>query len=255
MSRRFNHARCAAGGAVLGLVQRPTRWMVWLGLASVLVVSLGCENGLGVPATATSTPTQVPATEPPLAATSTPTQVPATEPPLAATSTPTQVPATEPPLAATSTPTQVPATEPPPAATSTPTQVPATEPPLAATSTPTQVPATEPTPAATSTPTPTPGPTATPTPPVVDADAFKRNPSEDFDTQKPGAHIDPTTIWSDGVTMWVLAYHTIYAYDMATKARVPGKDFGLRQSYETRGIWSDGVTMWVGDRDDRKIYA
>ena len=130
MSRRFGHARCAAGGAVLGLMQRPTRWMVWLALASVLVVSLACENGLGGPVTGTPTPTQVPATEPPLAATSTPTQVPATESPVAATSTPNQVPATEPPVAATSTPNQVPATGPPLAATSTPTQVPVTESPL-----------------------------------------------------------------------------------------------------------------------------
>ena len=56
MSRRFDHARCAAGSTVLGLMQRPPRWMVWLGLASVLVVGLACSNGQGGPAPATSTP-------------------------------------------------------------------------------------------------------------------------------------------------------------------------------------------------------
>ena len=73
MSCRFDHARFAVGSDVLGLVQRLPRRMVWLGLASVLVVSLGCVNGLGGPAAATSTPTLVPATEPPLTGTSTPT--------------------------------------------------------------------------------------------------------------------------------------------------------------------------------------
>ena len=95
--------------------------MVWLGLASVLVVSLACENGLGGPAAATSTPTEAPATALSAPATSTPTEVPATEPPPPpAISTPTQVPATEPPAPATSTPTQVPVTESSPPATSTP---------------------------------------------------------------------------------------------------------------------------------------
>ena len=77
----------------LGLMQRPTRWMVWLGLASVLVVSLACENGLGGPATGTSTPTQVPATEPPLAATATPILLPTATYTQTPVPTPTDTPA------------------------------------------------------------------------------------------------------------------------------------------------------------------
>ena len=50
----------------------------------------------------------------------------------------------------------------------------------------------------------------------------------------------------------------IYAYDMATKARVPGKDFDTLQAAGNilpLGIWSDGETMWVSDNLGGKIYA
>ena len=83
-----------------------------------------------------------------------------------------------------------------------------------------------------------------------------------------GFHIpdvyDPSAIWSDGVTMWVKEHDRIanwakfYAYDMATKARVPGKDFEIPEATgngNPSGIWSDGVTMWVTDYRDNKIYA
>ena len=77
------------------------------------------------------------------------------------------------------------------------------------------------------------------------------------------AKVEPEDIWSDGVTMWVLDGHEnkIYAYDMATQARVPGKDldFDKALSFYTwpASIWSDGATMWVGDnlQFDSKIYA
>lgn len=40
---------------------------------------------------------------------------------------------------------------------------------------------------------------------------------------------DPTGIWSDGNTMWVLDYvdNKIYAYDISTRSPVPSKDFTL----------------------------
>ena len=65
----------------------------------------------------------------------------------------------------------------------------------------------------------------------------------------------PHAIWSDGVTVGGEGLN-IYAYDMATKARVPGKDFETLRS-PGRSIWSDGVTMWVSgsDYDSTKIYA
>ena len=101
--------------------------------------------------------------------------------------------------------------------------------------------------------------------PVVDTDNFDRKPSEDFDGLDAAAYIWPYGIWSDGVTMWVANSWDlkIYAYDLATKAQVPGKDFDTLQvpghnSYRyiaPQGIWSDGVTMWVPDDPDHKIYA
>ena len=47
----------------------------------------------------------------------------------------------------------------------------------------------------------------------------------------------------------------IYAYDMATKARVPGKEFETLQAagnHRPTGIWSDGETMWVTDDSERQ---
>ena len=98
---------------------------------------------------------------------------------------------------------------------------------------------------------------------------FERNPANDFDTLDAAGNNRPTGVWSDGTTMWVSdGYHNatsgdnkIYAYDMATKVRVPTKDFDTLSAagnvYAT-GIWSDGTTMWVADNVDgygEKIYA
>ena len=50
----------------------------------------------------------------------------------------------------------------------------------------------------------------------------------------------------------------LYAYDMATKARVSGKDFDTLQDAGNTGpmgLWSDGETMWVADWYGEKIYA
>ena len=70
----------------------------------------------------------------------------------------------------------------------------------------------------------------------------------------------PRDIWSNGATMWVSdsTDDKIYAYNLATKARDPGKDFNtLADAGNTHaiGIWSDGETMWVADDTDNKIYA
>ena len=50
----------------------------------------------------------------------------------------------------------------------------------------------------------------------------------------------------------------LYAYNLATKERVPAKDFNGLQAAgneDPAGIWSDGTTMWVADWEDDKIYA
>ena len=90
--------------------------------------------------------------------------------------------------------------------------------------------------------------------------AFTWNPVADFDTLEAAGNALPQGIWSDGATMWVADWldEKIYAYDMATKARVPAKDLDtLAASGNTwpGGIWSDGTTMWVADWLDQEIYA
>ena len=95
------------------------------------------------------------------------------------------------------------------------------------------------------------------TTPVVDTEPFERNRAQDFDTLVDAGIFSIGRIWSDGVTMWVAdsAEKTIYAYDLTTKQRVPGRGFETlraadRQEHAgsaTRDIWSDGVTMWVLD--------
>ncbi len=98
---------------------------------------------------------------------------------------------------------------------------------------------------------------------------YVRNPKFDFNTLEAAGNSSPVGIWSDGTTMWVLegwfndtsGRTKIYAYDMATKERVPTKDFNTLQAAgndRPTGIWSDGTTMWVADDDERgtdKIYA
>ena len=60
--------------------------------------------------------------------------------------------------------------------------------------------------------------------------------------------------------MWVADsnYDKVYAYDMATKARVPAREFNTLEAagnWIPRGIWSDGTTMWAADSQDAKIYS
>ena len=70
-----------------------------------------------------------------------------------------------------------------------------------------------------------------------------------------------TGIWSDGTTMWVSVYErsNLYAYNLETKARDPGKDFNIFDSVGEdnyhNNIWSDGTTMWVSDWRYKKLYA
>ncbi len=88
------------------------------------------------------------------------------------------------------------------------------------------------------------------------ADAFTRNPEEDFNDLP---HTSAEGIWSNGVTMWVADNNDdkLYAYDIATKGRVRDKDFDTLKAAGNvylEGIWSDGATMWVAD-DGAKLYA
>ena len=106
---------------------------------------------------------------------------------------------------------------------------------------------------------PPPDGTARPTTPAP-SNAFTRNPAADFDGLQSAGNSGPQGIWSDGTTMWVAdwIHGKIFAYDLTTKAWVPGRDFNTlltALNVAPRDIWSDGETMWVADSFVEKIYA
>ncbi len=72
------------------------------------------------------------------------------------------------------------------------------------------------------------------------------------------ANTNPSGIWSDGTTMWVLdtVDGKLYAYTLATGVRDTTKEFDLASANDGEGgIWSNGTTMWVSDFTDDKLYA
>ena len=80
--------------------------------------------------------------------------------------------------------------------------------------------------------------TETPTTPGA-GEPFARNPAEEFDLAE-----------FDG--------DKIYAYNLATKARDPARDFNTLApagNADPQDVWSDGATMWVADYSDAKLYA
>ncbi len=86
------------------------------------------------------------------------------------------------------------------------------------------------------------------------------NAVEDFNTLNAAENDYPTSLWSDGTTIWVsdLADEKLYAYNRSTRVRDPGKDFdtlGPVGNTSPRGMWSDGKTMWIADPGDERIYA
>ena len=92
----------------------------------------------------------------------------------------------------------------------------------------------------------------------VDTD-FGLNGAGDFHNLGSREDIEPTGIWSDGETIWLVDQKgdKIHAYNMTTKARDPDKDFDTLSdagNIHADGIWSDGETMWVGDLNGR-VFA
>ncbi len=87
------------------------------------------------------------------------------------------------------------------------------------------------------------------------AEAQQYDPSNDFGTLA-ADNAEPTGIWSDGITMWVVDYDDaeIYAYNLASKEHV--SSFTLpAENAEPVDIWLGGTTMYVVDSEDEKIYA
>ncbi len=77
---------------------------------------------------------------------------------------------------------------------------------------------------------------------------------DDFTTLTAAGNADPSSIWSDGTTMWVgdttgLA-QKIYAYKISDKSPDTDKEFNTlitAGNYKPIGLYSDGTTMWVSD--------
>ena len=79
----------------------------------------------------------------------------------------------------------------------------------------------------------------------------------DLDGLKAAGNDNPTGIWTDGTTIWVVDYTDtyVYAYDRDGN-RVTDEGFDLHaDNDDPRSIWSDQTTMWVSEGDDKKIYA
>ena len=90
------------------------------------------------------------------------------------------------------------------------------------------------------------------------ADAYKWKATADIDSLITAGNVDPSGIWSDGATMWVVdgVDNKLYAYTLATGARDTAKEWDLHSdNADARDVWSDGTTMWVADQDDDKLYA
>ena len=79
----------------------------------------------------------------------------------------------------------------------------------------------------------------------------------EFTTLVAAGNNTPSGIWSDDETLWVSDDDDakLYAYNLATRARDPDKDFDLARNPGTptqdnrdpEGIWSNGTTMWVAN--------
>ena len=83
-------------------------------------------------------------------------------------------------------------------------------------------------------------------------------PTSDFNTLFAADNRALTGIWSDGTNMWVAdsGDDKLYTYDLASKNRVPAKEFALAaENGNAAGIWSDGITMWVANFLTGKIYT
>ena len=71
--------------------------------------------------------------------------------------------------------------------------------------------------------------------------------TNDFDLHS--SNKNPSGIWSDGETMWVLdsTDNYVYAYPLGSSNRVTNKEFAfvLPPNLSDHGLWSDGETMWL----------
>ena len=84
-----------------------------------------------------------------------------------------------------------------------------------------------------------------------------RDEGNDVTTLAAAGNTSPDGLWSDGATLWVVDTddRMLYAYDLASKARNPGKDVALSRNTRPLGLASDGITLWVSDYQAGTVYA
>ena len=81
---------------------------------------------------------------------------------------------------------------------------------------------------------------------------------DDFDGLLAADIRNPSGIWSNGTTVWVIDRNDriFYAYNLSSKLRDDGKDIvAYSDNAHSDGLWSDGTTLWVLDASDTYVYA
>ena len=79
----------------------------------------------------------------------------------------------------------------------------------------------------------------------------------------PGSSFGLKNVWSDGITLYGLSFHStdahIYAYRLSDGSRDRSKEFSNVGRAHREAIWSDGVTMWLADTTgfsaEAKLFA
>ena len=96
--------------------------------------------------------------------------------------------------------------------------------------------------------------------PTPSEDDFAWNGERDIEQLDP-ENDRPTSLWSDGATLWMLedgegSGGAVYAYDLASGERAEEREFALDETNRApRGVWSDRVTVWVSDSDQGRLVA
>ena len=87
---------------------------------------------------------------------------------------------------------------------------------------------------------------------AYDRRSGQRDPARDIDI----AQESLTGVWSDGETIWVLAYWGgAFAYDLETGARSSSQDRRGVGQQGTFGLWSNGETAWVSSDAVDRLFA
>ena len=100
-----------------------------------------------------------------------------------------------------------------------------------------------------------------PAPRVPSEADFDWNVTRDID-ELAAEHGEPTGLWSDGVTVWILnnaasgETDRAFAYALSDGDRRAERDIEMeRRNRFSHGLWSDGETLWVSDSGQDRLFA